>query len=81
VKSATFTFNVTGDSYSELQEKADAIVVEFLRDEDSEQEHLDVNNLESFFSVDYDMTVDENQDMEVDSDYRAQVTSRIKPRR
>jgi len=49
---ATLTFHVTGDSYWELREKADAVIVEFLREDD-----------------------------EVDSDYVAEVTARVKPRR
>lgn len=81
--SATFTFYVNGDSYHELKANADAVVVELLKDED-DFENEDIQNMEDFeavYSVDYELVIDENQDMEVDSDYQAEVTARIKPRR
>jgi len=80
--SATFTFHVNGDSYWELREKADAVVVEFLQD-DTEEELVEasIEDFRSTFSIGYDMVIDENTDMEIDSDYRAEVTARVKPRR
>ena len=79
MSAATLVFNVTGDSYWELREKADAVLVEFLRDDDSDES--DISDYKSFFSISYEMAIDENRDMEVDSDYVAEVTARVKPRR
>lgn len=79
--SATFTFHVNGDSYWELREKADAVVVEFLQDDNDELVEPSIEDFRSTFSINYDMVIDENTDMEIDSDYRAEVTARVKPRR
>lgn len=76
-----FTFNVNGDSYRELQEKADSVIVEFLNESEESPEALEFADFRSNFSIDYDMTITENRDMEVDSDYSAEVTARVKPRR
>ena len=75
--SALFTFHVSGDSYWELREKADSLIFDFLQ-EDSE---LGEEELHTHFSISYELSVDENQDMSVDSAYTAMVTARIKTRR
>lgn len=79
--SSTFKFDVSGDSYWEIKEKSDAIVVEFLSDEEDIEENASIDDLRTIFSVDYEFSIEANQEMEVDSDYRAEVTARIKPRR
>jgi hypothetical protein len=70
-----------GDSYWEIKEKSDAIVVEFLSDEEDIEQDVSIENLTTMFSVDYEFSIETNQEMETDSDYRAEVTARIKPRR
>lgn len=79
--SSTFKFDVSGDSYWEIKEKSDAIVVEFLSDEEDVEQGASIEDLTTMFSVDYEFSIETNQEMEVDSDYRAEVTARIKPRR
>lgn len=79
--SSTFKFDVLGDSYWEIKEKSDAIVVEFLSDEEDIEQDVSIENLTTMFSVDYEFSIETNQEMETDSDYRAEVTARIKPRR
>lgn len=79
--SSTFKFDVLGDSYWEIKEKSDAIVVEFLSDEEDIEQDVSIENLTTIFSVDYEFSIETNQEMETDSDYRAEVTARIKPRR
>lgn len=79
--SSTFKFDVSGDSYWEIKEKSDAIVVEFLSDEEDIEQDVSIENLTTMFSVDYEFSIETNQEMETDSDYRAEVTARIKPRR
>ena len=75
--SALFTFHVSGDSYWEIREKADSAIFDFLREgHDFDEEELSVH-----FSISYEMTVDENQDMSNDSSYTAAVSARIKTRR
>lgn len=76
--STLFTFHVAGDSYWELREKADQIIFDFLR-EDSELEP-DEDFLVQY-SITYEMSVDENNDMALESSYSAEVSARIKPRR
>ena len=74
--STTFKFEVSGDSQEELREKADALIINFLRQEnnlDSEDEDYLVNH-----SVNYEMIVTENQDMETNSNYTAEVIARMK---
>ena len=75
--STLFTFHVTGDSYWELREKADSLIFDFL----SEGNDFDEDELHTHFSISYELTVDENQDMSVDSSYVATVAARIKARR
>jgi hypothetical protein len=74
--STTFKFEVSGDSHEELREKADKLIVNFLREESDagfeDEEHL------SNHSVNYEMVVTENQDMSNDSNYTAEVIARIK---
>lgn len=65
----------------EIKEKSDAIVVEFLSDEEDIEDNASIDDLKTIFSVDYEFFIEANQEMEVDSDYRAEVTARIKPRR
>lgn len=79
--SSSFTFQVTGDSYWEIKEKADDVVVEFLSDEEDVEQNASIDDLKTMFSIDYEFTIYSNQEMEVDSDYRAEVAARIKPRR
>lgn len=79
--SSTFKFDVLGDSYWEIKEKSDAIVVEFLSGEEDIEQDVSIENLTTMFSVDYEFSIETNQEMETDSDYRAEVTARIKPRR
>lgn len=74
--STTFRFEVSGDSHEELREKADALIVNFLRQED-ELEFEDDEDLESH-NVNYEMIVTENQDMSSDTNYTAEVIARIK---
>ena len=74
--STTFKFEVSGDSYEGLKNKADALIANFLRDED-EPDFEDEEFLVSY-SVNYEMVVSENQDMSNDSNYTAEVTARIK---
>ena len=69
---------MAGDSYWELREKADQIIFDFLR-EDSELEP-DEDFLVQY-SITYEMSVDENNDMALESSYSAEVSARIKPRR
>jgi hypothetical protein len=74
--STTFKFEVSGDSHEELREKADALIINFLRQEnnlDFEDEDYLVNH-----SVNYEMIVTENQDMETNSNYTAEVIARMK---
>jgi hypothetical protein len=74
--STTFKFEVSGDSQEELREKADALIINFLRQENSldfEDEDYLVNH-----SVNYEMIVTENQDMETNSNYTAEVIARMK---
>jgi hypothetical protein len=74
--STTFKFEVSGDSQEELREKADALIINFLRQEnnlDFEDEDYLVNH-----SVNYEMIVTENQDMETNSNYTAEVIARMK---
>ena len=74
--STTFKFEVSGDSHEELREKADALIINFLRQEDNldfEDEDYLVNH-----SVNYEMIVTENQDMETNSNYTAEVIARMK---
>lgn len=74
--STTFKFEVSGDSHEELREKADALISNFLRQEDS-PEFEDEEYLASH-SVNYEMVVTENQDMSSDSNYTAEVIVRMK---
>lgn len=69
---------MAGDSYWELREKADQIIFDFLR-EDNELEP-DEDFLVQY-SITYEMSVDENNDMALESSYSAEVSARIKPRR
>jgi hypothetical protein len=74
--STTFKFEVSGDSQEELREKADALIINFLRQEnnlDFEDEDYLINH-----SVNYEMIVTENQDMETNSNYTAEVIARMK---
>jgi hypothetical protein len=74
--STTFKFEVFGDSHEELREKADALIVNFLRQEGGpgfEDEEYLANH-----SVNYEMVVTENQDMFSDTNYTAEVTARMK---
>lgn len=74
--STTFKFEVSGDSHQELREKSDALIINFLRQENDlefEDEEYLVNH-----SVNYEMVVTENQDMASDSNYTAEVIVRIK---
>lgn len=77
MNSTLFTFHVSGDSYWELREKADSLIFDFLREDDD----FDEEDLHTVFSISYELTVDENQDMSVDSAYSATVAARIKTRR
>jgi hypothetical protein len=74
--STTFKFEVSGDFHEELREKADALISNFLRQEDSpefeDEEYL------AGHSVNYEMVVTENQDMSSDSNYTAEVIVRMK---
>lgn len=74
--STTFKFEVSGDSHEELREKADALIINFLRQED-ELEFEDEEYLTNH-SVNYEMVVTENQDMSSDTNYTAEVIARIK---
>jgi hypothetical protein len=74
--STTFKFEVFGDSHEELRSKAEALIANFLRNEDEpdfEPEEYLVSH-----SVNYEMVVSENQDMLSDSNYTAEVIARMK---
>ena len=75
--STLFTFHVAGDSYWELREKADSVIFDFL----NENGDFTEEELPTHFSISYELTVDENQDMSVDSSYVATVAARIKGKR
>lgn len=74
--STTFRFEVSGDSHEELREKADALIINFLRQDGNlgfeDEEYL------TRHSVNYEMIVTENQDMASDSNYTAEVIARMK---
>jgi hypothetical protein len=74
--STTFKFEVSGDSHEELCEKANALIINFLRQED-DSDFEDEDYLTGH-SVNYEMVVTENQDMSSDTDYTAEVIVRIK---
>lgn len=69
---------MTGDSYGELREKADSVIFDFLREENDFEFDDDYFTQ---YSISYEMTVAENNDMSLESSYTAEVSARIKPKR
>jgi hypothetical protein len=78
MRSLTLNFIVQGDSYDDLQEKADAVIAKFLGVEDDEDDFFPDETASMLQQVNYELVVTQNTELTSEFEYTAQVIAKVK---
>lgn len=78
MRSLTLNFTVQGDSYDDLQQKADAVIAKFLGVEDEEDDFFQDETSSMLQQVNYELVVTQNPNITSEFEYEAQVIAKVK---
>lgn len=78
MRSLTLNFIVQGDSYDDLQHKADAVIAKFLGVEDEEDDFFQDETASMLQQVNYELVVTQNTEIASEFEYTAQVIAKVK---
>jgi hypothetical protein len=78
MRSLTLNFIVQGDSYDDLQERADAVITKFLGVEDEEDDFFQDETASMLRQVNYELVVTQNPEIASEFEYTAQVIAKVK---
>jgi hypothetical protein len=78
MRSLTLNFHVQGDSYNDLQEKADTVIAKFLGLEEDEDDFFPDETSSMLQQVNYELVVTQNPEIASEFEYTAQVIAKVK---